>query len=105
MTEVAYPESTRREGQMIGMKPAQLLSSVILLFCVPIASAQDCKPDGSASFAQLKNSTSGDSQPITGILVGTRGTGIDLAIWHLSRLCNPCQIIRWPHRKLSERYC
>ncbi len=56
MTEVAYPEGTRREGQMIGMKPAQLLSSVILLFCVPIASAQDCKPDGSASFAQLKNS-------------------------------------------------
>jgi hypothetical protein len=41
---------------MIRIKPAQLLSAVILLFCVPIASAQDCKPDGSASFAQLKNS-------------------------------------------------
>src|SRR5713101_5138466 len=104
MTEVAYPEGTRREGQMIGMKPAQLLSSVILLFCVPIASAQDCKPDGSASFAQLKNSIRRFTTTSHGYSVGTRGTGIDLAIWHLSRLCNPCQIIRWPHRKLSERY-
>jgi hypothetical protein len=38
------------------MKPAQLLSSVIFLFCVSIAPAQDSKPEGSASYAQLKNS-------------------------------------------------
>jgi len=41
---------------MIRMKPVQLLSSVILLFRVPITSAQGRKPDGSASFVQLKDS-------------------------------------------------
>ncbi len=92
MTEVAYPEGTRREGQMIGMKPAQLLSSVILLFCVPIASAQDCKPDGSASFAQLKNSIRRftTSHGYSGWDEGDRG-GLE-SIWRFG-ICRDCAIL------------